>query len=495
MQQFFIKHKTNVSLLLTSLVIFMFAYHSGFNTLIFNHDSVARVTEPNSFAYCLASGRLLKWVLDRTLGFSTLIPQLIFVYTFIFLVINAYILCRLLELKRLVSKFAVLMINITFPITAFYWAYGNDIWQYSLYLVFASCSILALKQKKYGYSLVATLLFLYGYQAILSYATSLLILYHISECFQRTFKPTELIKNLLRLVGFAIIYYMSLIILQQLTGVGMTDYQGADSLSFITMITSIPFSLSNAYLKLFVLVSGKYPFFSYSSVYGLITYCVFIAIASPLIKPNPSLQKYYYALLLLIWPIFISSTDFITLKILPRCDWGFIPLFITPIFISEYFKPCRLKEVTLLVITIIFVILNVFQINAIMNININKNTIDLEIADTIYSDIQSLDGGAEVPNVAFCGNIRQNDYFNYSFSYPFIFTDQPFYFPGPSFYLKNESPQNEERNYYTHFQYLFLNAGHKINVVSADCTEEHNAYPTDGYIIKTASDRYEVYLS
>ncbi len=477
--------------IVVSFILFSCAYHLGALTLIYNHDSIDRIFQPESFAYTLSLGRPLKWVLDRTINNYGVQSTHVYILTYLILLMNSMLLIEVFNIKSINSKLGILVINLLFPIFGFYWAYGNDIWQYIIYILFSTLAIYLIQNKKYIHASVFVAFSLLGYQATLSYATSLLVLVLLVEIKFESITFSTILKKFGVIFAGCVLYLVCIISLQMIFSVSMTEYNGGSEIGVYQILANIPVGIVASYKKIIMLFTGYHDFF-YNQIIGISIFITVALSATYSIKTLPTnYRKMMSLLLVLLWPMFLSSTDFAVLQSLPRLDFGLIPLLLYPIIILGDSND-RIFKVILNIFLILYSVFSIAEINAILEIGIEKNELDTKIVKDIENQV-AIDEQS-VP-IAICGNIYINDNFNQGNEYPYVLNHMWNYQYGPSFYLRNEHPGSEGENYYIHFENLFRVVDANLELRSGQCNGNQNQYPDPGYIVQRDDGVFEVYLS
>ncbi len=476
---------------IVSFILFSCAYHLGAFTLIYNHDSVDRIFQPESFAYTLSLGRPLKWVLDRTINNYGVQSIHVYILTYLTLLMNSILIIEIFSIKSINSKLGIIIINLLFPIFGFYWAYGNDIWQYMIYILFTTLAIYLIQNKKYLHASIFVAFSLLGYQATLSYATSLLVLVLLVEMRFKSYTFSTIFKKFGVIFIGCVLYLLCIIILQMIFSVSMTEYNGGSEIGIYHILVNIPDGIVTSYKKIMFLFIGRHDFF-YNQIIGISVFITVVLSASYTLKALPTNDKKVMSLiLLLLWPLFLSSTDFAVLQSLPRLDFGLLPLFMYPVVILGDGND-KIFKVTLNIFLILYTVFSLVEINAILKIGIEKNELDFEIIKDIENQVVK---GDEIAPIAICGNIYFNDNFTQANEYPYVLNHMWNYRYGPSFYLRNEHPGTESENYYIHFENLFRVNDANLELRSAQCNGNQNQYPEPGYIVQRDDGVFEVYLS
>lgn len=149
---------------------------------------------------------------------------------------------------------------------------------------------------------------------------------------------------------------------------------------------------------------------------------------------------------------------------------------------------------TVICISTLFAFLNIFVINEMFTIVIEKNTLDEQIANQIYIDLQQETEYTRNDFIAVCGSFQENQSVDFQrdispyFGNSFIFRIEP------TIFWNNLAPGEETEDYLEEIKAIFKHVGYNVNVVSSNCANYEQEYPKQKYIVKN-DNVYEIYLS
>lgn len=483
------KNNSTLVYILSTVAIFLLSYGSVVTDYVINHDSVSRVYNG---IHSIESGRFLRGPLNELLSFGSYSSMNAALLTYVFMLVGSIMLIKLFDIKSLFMKVLISAIVFTYPIFSFYWAYGNDIWQYSLAFSVSIISIYfvvkqGLKNKIISILLVVCMLAIY--QSFLSTLTATFLLYYIVK-FSKSEEVSvkEILINLLCLIIGATVYFIVLKVLLLVTNTNLTGYQHASSIGLVSIVTTIPYSLKLAYLDAANHVTANSRFFA-SDINFQIVY-VLIYTVYPLLVVftiNSKAKKKQVAILislLVLMPIFENSIFFVTNNIHHYSIFGYVITTIGALIIYNKLMP---KSNWYFVIFIVYIYTSLFQVQQMLHFQEQQNNLHQQVATTIVTDLQKMPNYNENTEVVLCGHF-DNENINFS-EFSGIDFSSPLYNEGVNEYMFDETKAQNT-------SYLFRNMGYIINVVEGDCeqiSQNQKHYPKDGYISGTKERMYVNY--
>lgn len=490
--------KQTIILAATSLVLMVAAYGMVSNQYIFNHDSINRIYTTETFGTYLASGRPLRDILEVFPAFGTMYPQLMFIYLYITFVVNALLIYKLFDIQSLTEKLLILVVTISSPILAIYWAYGNDIWMYSLGLCIATLSVIyCVKQKPLGI-IICTVLFLSDYQAILSYAVTLYVVYEMREAIRGAANASRIMKSFGWMICGAILYFVLLKAILLIFSVSLVGYMNADQIGVKTIIINIPRNIYYSYIEFLRLITGQHLYINATLVNRLLSPLILIIMLIPYFNPKLKSNKrnaYIYSILFLLFPLFANAALFATNVSFMRSDFALTSILImTVVFVAEFQLSLAYNRI-LIAIILIFSINNIVTINNMNNYIMKKNNLDIELATAIYIDLISETSYKQADSLHFCGNITTNENVEFNLEMLPYLGSSFIYSPYPSYFWENAYAESEKELAAQKYEAMYKFIGINVNVIYDKCEPHSISYPQDGYIVERENDVFDIYLS
>lgn len=468
--------------LIFSIVLFLICYGLVANDYLYNHDSVDRMYNGIS---SLDSGRFMRKPLNDLLSFGTYNPINASFLTYLFLSLSAVALYKLFEIKSLFQKVIILMVIYSYPILAFFWAYGNDIWQYSLALLLSIMAVTFVTSNTAKGRIVTVVLitmFLGIYQSILSTMTMTFIGYYIWQVYKtEQFDWKNFIINFFTLIIGAIFYFITLNIILMITGTELTSYRGADEVGVLRIIKMIPHSIVISIKDFYQFVMAKGDFFGTDYNFRIIQ--ILISMAYPLlviksifIKQNRNTSLIVLGLCALV-PILVNSSLFITGVVNNYSQFGYIIFYVFAIiiYLNEF------ASVITYFIILLLLYCNWSEVNAMLFVEQSQTQLNEQIANQIAIDIQSFDEYENGDQIRICGELRNNDTVSFSYMTKYQFTESKLKTPENIYLFRSEKPWK--------LRYLLNNIGFDFNIlnIGEECEDTinfTNEYPKQGYIMK-----------
>ncbi len=475
------KDNQKIVYLFASICMFMLAYGLVFNDYIYNHDSVYRIQEG---IQSLSSGRFARNWLNQLLSFGTYSPINASFLTYVFMTFGAYILCKLFAVKSLFKQIVLSSVIYCYPIFAFFWTYGNDIWQYSLAFSLSILAIYLVVKNSWLSRLQAVfiiVLLLGIYQSFLATLTATFLMYYlIAIVEQRQVLIKDVIINFLTLIIATIVYYLFLQVLIALSDQTMTTYKGADSIGLKSIILNIPLSLQLAYQDFlnFILAKGDFfgTFFS-RPVLNIVLLSSYPALIYKMIKEKRMLKDILMVVIIIILiPIFISSNIFILGEVLSYSSFGYVILIFIAIYcLLNYFN---YKSLALIPIGI-YIYLSFFLVNNMLFFEQAQTQVNEQIGTQMLTDIQAYPGYTKDMQVNICGSFGQNENVQFSSPTKYQLTHKRFKPGANRSIFTGVRPEK--------MKYLFDQLGYQININEQACVSQNDLttikdYPEPGYI-------------
>lgn len=494
----YLNRSENLFLLGFSYIVYSMTYGLAYNNVIYNHDSVSRIYVTDAVGIHLQSGRPMRDIFEIFPAIGTMSSALMYLLTFIMIFLNIFILVKLFDLKDNISRYLVAITCITFPITAIYWGYGNDVWIYSFALAIASLSTYLAAREKYKTVVIAMIVFLATYQAMLSYAVTLYLMYEMYQMCTAKGNLKRFVKGMIAMVIGAIAYYVLIKILIVVTGETMTTYLNADSIGVKSILENLPLTIKFAYKKFFILISGYQPYLMTGIISKVfVGFIVLVLLLLPLLYPKLKIKKnlvLYFASLVLL-PIFLQASTIVTNISLYRSEFGMLAFFIFVIIIGySYNHEPNFKFIRYitLVLIILFAYTNYYAVNEMFTKIIKKNDINENIAATMYMDLQKTTNFTSDDPIAMCGNFSLNDNISWAENDTDYLMNDYLFTAEPNVYWDNLSPGAEIDRYKLEIESIFRTAGYNVSVVDGKCDTDTEYYPKDGYINQRPDGVYEI---
>lgn len=474
--------------LLGSGLIFLLCYGLVANDFVYNHDSVGRMYDGMN---SITSGRFMSKPLTDILAFGTYNPINASSLTFIFMTLSSIVVSKIFEIKSLFKQLLVSGFIFSYPIFAFFWWYGNDIWLYSLSLllsIFAMYNVVKSNSVGRIIAVLCIVLSLGIYQSFLSTLTTAFIVYYILKIFKdKDVDFKNMFINFGVLVLGAVCYYIILNGLLVIYDVQMTTYKGADQIGLLSIVKNIPRSIALAYYDFTNFVLARGDFFGTAFNYSIIN--ILAVLAYPVLTLRSIYNKYSLKVintlivLVMLLPIFVSSSTFLSSEINSYSQFGYLILMIGSLVIYSTIFKSGLIYMPL----ILLIFLNGSEVNNLLFFEQSQTSLNEQIANKIAIDIQSFDGYEDGMEVNICGVITDNDNTTYAYPSKYTFT-QKRYTAGPNASIFTE-------NLPIKMDYIFNTIGYEFNIVTNQkvCDSRINfeaEFPQDRYIVKEEDEIY-----
>ncbi len=466
---------------------------------IYNLDSVGRIFGVNEANLFIQNGRLWREIGDRIVGYSIYPPKLTLLLVYIILFFTMESTVYIFRVKKLLTKIVILLVMISFPLYALYFEFGSDVVYYALAMYFATKFVEYIIKKKFVIAVIFGVAALFGYQMALSYMTSLIILVGLFKVLNDEFIVKYFFRDCILVVVVALLYYILWKFILVILGVPISSYRNASSLGIITTIKSSPAMLVNQYVQFFNLFIKGFPIYSISKLLNYQYSLLIIFLFMFPIQSSWRIRYKYYTLCIFI-PPFLFSASFATLTLGSRLEFGILPLSIfTMIWILEHTTQKALLKLEILFVCI-FLLMSGYVINQLFRIELRHNELDTMVVEKIQGDLISHQSYTPYSKVSFCGNLIENENFNwenqvdgYTSSY------YEFLRGGPSIFwrmLPTNTPLEDEMQL-IRLDGVFRRNGYKINVVASECSsidKSKPVFPKQGYISTLNNGVYEINL-
>lgn len=468
-----------------AFVLYFICYGAGFFDNLYNYDSVSWSYEMISRTQGggVSVGRFMRnpWTLIFSGGL--VIPQVKAIITFSAMMVTSYSLIKLFNIKDFISRLLIMSSVITFPIIAIYWEFGNDIMTYSIAISLSVITIILLKSNKFTYkalSAIPLILALGTYQSVLSIITGVFAIAIIDDILDDRIEIKQTLINFVILIVSSAVYFLIAKGLATIFVGGFQDYRGLGEFSLLNPILTIPNSIKNSYDIIWNLFTLKLDYFSEYYYFYLTLPIMGLTILAPLLLKKT--QRFLYLLALIIYPIFLNSTYFVTQEYAVRLLLSLILIPITVIVIIKYCSIPKLKYL-LLTVVIVFNFASMMEVTNVMTLFSKRVETDTMVVNKIYFDLlEQPDFTAESP-VLFCGDLEQNTNMSYSNDNPFIYEPSVHTNPGATGMLwRGADTAFNDFTYKRTIGSVFKQNSYSLNLISGECEPAETEFPKPGYI-------------
>lgn len=406
-----VRNLRDKDLILAAIILYFITYGIVFNSLILNNDSIMRVIGVEETR--LSSGRFITDAYNHFVHNGISAPLISFVIAGIALIAGAYFIIKVIKFKKNYQKLCIYGLVITYPIIAFFTAYGSD---FDLYCIAFFTGVLSIYflfiDKKVVASLACIIITLGIYQAFLVIITGLFFLNYLVEYFEKQeLNLLDILKNLLIICIGLVLYEVVLNIFLLALNVDMTSYRGADSLSIIQIFQDLPINiLKSFYYFLKIVICDSLLFNTdFDHLFINIAFILVVSIRSILIlfKKSKVKDKMIFVLMLFLFIPSLYSVNFIVLGFYDYIMFGYLVFTIFVVYLID-FKKEYIKYFYIILIGL-YMFFNVSKINQYhLQTKILTETAlseSLEIANDLYRQ----KGYTSDSKVLIEGNLKNNN--------------------------------------------------------------------------------------
>lgn len=398
-------------LILAAIILYFITYGIAFNSLILNNDSIRRVIGVEGSR--LPSGRFVTDVYNHFVHNGISAPLISFFIAGIALIAGAYFIIKIIKFKKNYQKLFIYGLVITYPIIAFFTAYGSD---FDLYCIAFFTGVLSIYflfiDRKVVASLVCIIITLGIYQAFLVIITGLFFLKYLVEFFEKQeLNLVDIFKNLLIICIGLVLYEVVLNVILFALNVDMTSYRGADSLSIIQIFQFLPINILKSFYNFFSIITCDSLLFNTDFDYLIINigFILIVVIRSILILSKKSClkDKMIFVLMLFLFIPSLYSVNFIVQGFYDYIMFGYLVFLIFVVYLIDLKKE-YIKYLYIILIGL-YIFFNVSKINQYhLETKILTETAlseSLEIANDLYSQ----ESYASDSKVLIEGNLKNNN--------------------------------------------------------------------------------------
>lgn len=249
-------NKDRKKIFIITLITGIIVHFLLLSSLITSQDGLMHILHYSAGGYEASLGR---WGIDffDSIRNDIAIP---FITTLISITILGFVnnlIIDLFEIKNDIFKILTILVFVSAPglaMTLLY-TYTADVYFWSMFLsVFTVYSFYKIKNKKVGYILgvISFILMLSTYQSYIGITIGLIIMLNIKKLINEKNSSLSVLKDLITkaiiLILSAVCYYVITVILLKIWNLEMTSYGGLNTLTVVSMLTSIITSVKDAYL-------------------------------------------------------------------------------------------------------------------------------------------------------------------------------------------------------------------------------------------------------
>ena len=383
LSEMFSKYKLTIY----SGIIFTFITHFyHFTKRLANEDDLSYLLFGDN---AITSGRWNSGTLFTTTLMS---PAVKFLFVIIVITLCSLLICDIFKIKSKTNKVLIPLILSTFPTLALSFSYLFMVEVYMVSLLLAVFAVWVTIKFKYGFILgsLSIAFSLGSYQAYISFAVALVIIYIIKEIINKR-DSKELLKIILKLFLMGILgiafYFLILNILLKIDNLVLSDYKGANSMG-IPPISNWPTQLFRTY-KHFI---GYFLGFSYyripvfeKIIRVLMLIFSFILLGIKIFKERIYSNKLNFIILIICViaiPLTFNIVDFFAYKteLSSLQIYYFVCLYVLCIIIIDNIKKNKVLKYSVIMLLIIISYVNFIDVNrhyikleTIYNYTINLN--------------------------------------------------------------------------------------------------------------------------
>lgn len=403
---------TKYKLVIISAIYFL-SYGMVMNTLVMNHDSIRRMggqALENRFAvgrfmmdpyYTIVHQNQLNPVISVTI--------LIFCYF-----LSVKLIIKIFDIKSDIIEVLIHGLVISYPMTTFFFAYGQDSDAYAVSFLLSVLSVYLLKKggkKNIILAIFAIAISLGFYQAYITITVAFLLLYYFFNG-KSDFKTVKKIFFNLLYIGLGcILYYIIFKVCLVITGTQLSSYNDADSLSILNIFLTLPGNILHSYKEFYEILMKKSFLFNtqYNSV--ILNFSLVIVYALYLFKAENKILK---CILFVLFIPAMYSAQIITGVFRQYIEFGYLIFLIGAVIIIAQFVNVG-KYYHIKYSNVLFLIPSLIMVNQIYLTNqmhmktilLTESTLDL--AEQVYFDLAATPDYEYGDEVFATGNLFENE--------------------------------------------------------------------------------------
>lgn len=372
-------------------ILYFLSYGMVMNTLVMNHDSIRRMggqALENRFAV----GRFMidpYYAIVHQNQINPVISVTILVICY-FLAVKLII--KLFDIKSAITQVLVHGLVISYPITTFFFAYGQDSDAYAVAFLLSVVSVYLLKaesKKRNLLAIVTVAISLGFYQAYITFTLAFLLLTYFFKGKSDLDTVKDIILKLFYVGLGCILYFIIFKLTVFITGTELASYNNVDSLSVIDIFLQMPSNIAYSFkefadivMKNSFLFNTQYSFIIIN-ILILVTYIVYI------IKSDHKMLKIILGILFI--PAMYSA-QIITGEFPQYIEFGYLIYLVgSVIIITDFVQNTRLSKIRYIeyafVIPVIVVLSQIALTNQIHTKTILLTQSSLDLAEKVYFDL------------------------------------------------------------------------------------------------------------
>lgn len=390
-------NKSNYIIVLITVIVGMIIHFSIYNKDLLSADILLYNSFYNSYLWEISLGRFGLFIIGFLKGYLS-IPIIEVLGSLILLGIINVLLIDFLNIK---NKYLNIVFITCTPIisTTLLFYYCSLSYMIGMLSIILSIYLLYKMKSKYKYliSILLTIVSLSIYQAAISIAFTLLVIYSIKLLFEDKFKFKELIINIITIFVGLIIYYILVKISLLVFNVNMTTYNNADKLNILELIKTIPVKIVISYQYFYYYFFGNNSDIikNFYMKNHILNYLLFIVIGISLIykllksKINTT-NKVLIIIGVLILPIVMNTISFI----IPVSKFHLLMGGSYLVFYYFLFSLIDTKYIKVISIILICLLLRNYIVQdqaTYLSLENTKNKYDTIISNCINDNINNLD--------------------------------------------------------------------------------------------------------
>lgn len=393
-------------------VIYFLSYGMVMNTLVMNNDSIRRMGG-QALENRFASGRFMIEPYYTIVHQNQLNPVISVTIIVISYFLAAKLIVKLFNVKSSMSEILIHGLVISYPITTFFFAYGQDSDAYSIAFLLSVLSVYLLKKggkKNTLFAVVAIAISLGFYQAYITVTVSFLLLtyFFAGKSDWKTIKDIamKLLYVALGCVLYFILYKISLV----LTGSQLGTYNDADKFSIIGIFLSMPKNILISYKEFSDIIMTRSFLFDTEFNHVFLNVIILFIYALYFIKSSDKCLK---AVLLVLFVPAMYSAQIITGQFAQYIEFGYLIYLVGSVVIIASLverNTYKLKYISALFIVPIIVVFSQIsltnQIHTKTSILTNES---LNLAEKVYFDLASTENYQYGDQVYITGSLFDNE--------------------------------------------------------------------------------------
>lgn len=392
--------------------IYFLSYGMVMNTLVMNNDSIRRMGG-QALENRLKSGRFMIEPYYALVHQNQLNPIISVTILIICYFTAVKLLLKIFDIKSPIAEILVHGLVISYPITTFFFAYGQDSDAYSVAFLLSVVCVYLLKKggkKNTIFGVIAVAISLGFYQAYITVTVSFLLLtyFFAGKSDWETIK--DIIIKLLYVGMGCILYFVLYKLCLVLTGTTLGTYNNANEFSILNMILSLPQNIIISYKEFLDIIMTRSFLFDTEFNNALLNIILLVIYAWYFIKSS---DKGLKAVLLLLFVPAMYSAQIITGQFAQYIEFGYLIYLVGAVVIVTSLvetNTFRLKYISGLFIIPTIVVLS--QISLTNQIHTKTSILtqeSLNLAEKVYFDLAGVDDYQYGDQVYITGNLFDNE--------------------------------------------------------------------------------------